>query len=199
ALDVRGVHGPVGLAGVDPEADPLGQLLPDVHIALDRLAAAGGESLHPVVLDAPLVLEAQLLLDLELDRQAVAVPAALAVDPVAAHGPEPGEQVLEGPGLDVVDARAGGGRGWALVEHVRLGSDPLVDRALEHLAVAPQLQDAGIQRGEVEVGVDLRELAHLDSFPGNCLLTLEGGSGAAAGPLNCPRSRLLSVWPHSAS
>ena len=107
ALHIGGVHRPVGLAGVDPEADPLGQLLEGVDVALDRLAAAGVERLHPVALDRLLVLEPQLLLDLQLDRQAVAVPAALAVDPVAAHGLEAGEQVLEDPGLHVVHARAG--------------------------------------------------------------------------------------------
>src|SRR3712207_7399305 len=53
SLHVGGVHRPVGLAGVDPEADPLGQVLPDVHVALDRLAAAGVERLHPVGLDGP--------------------------------------------------------------------------------------------------------------------------------------------------
>src|SRR4029450_10730628 len=78
-----------------------------------------------------------------------------------------------------------GGR-RARVEDVRLGPDPVVDRALEHLAVAPQREHPVVERREVEVRVDLGELAHLDSFRGNCLLTLAAGSGAAAGPLNCP-------------
>ena len=53
-----------------------------------------------------LVGEAQLLLDLDLHRQAVAVPAALAGDVVAPHGLEAGEEVLEHPGPHVVQARA---------------------------------------------------------------------------------------------
>src|SRR4029434_2847730 len=111
-------------AWLSTESRPLGQPLPQVDIAQHRLAAAGVERLHPVGLDRLLVLEPQLLLDLQLDRQALAVPAALSVDPVAAHGLEAGEQVLEDPGLDVVDARLAVGGQRALVEDVRLGPDP---------------------------------------------------------------------------
>ena len=49
---------------------------------------------------------ADLLLDLELDRQAVAVPAALPRHEVAGHRLEPRVDVLERARLDVVHARA---------------------------------------------------------------------------------------------
>ena len=72
----------------------------------------------------------------------------------------------------------GGGR--PLVEDERLGPDPLVDRALEHLPVAPQLEHAGVEREEVEVGVDLGELAHpvIVSFASSC----STGEGTRPGP-----------------
>src|SRR3954462_11316620 len=81
-LDVLVVEGEVGVAGVDPEADPLGQPVPLVDVAKHRLAAALVELGHPEALDVLLRLEAELLLDLELDRQPVAVPAGLPVDDV---------------------------------------------------------------------------------------------------------------------
>jgi hypothetical protein len=60
--------------------------------------------------------EAELLLDRELDRQAVAVPAGLALDVVALHRLVAREDVLEHARLDVVGAgHAVGGR-RALVE-----------------------------------------------------------------------------------
>ena len=53
-----------------------------------------------------LVLDAELLLDRDLDRQAVAVPAALALDVVAAHRLVAREDVLEDAREHVVGARA---------------------------------------------------------------------------------------------
>jgi hypothetical protein len=58
----------VGVVGVDPEADPLGQPAELVDVAQDRLAALGVELGHAVALDVLLRREAELLLDLELDR-----------------------------------------------------------------------------------------------------------------------------------
>ena len=77
-LDVVVRERVVRVVGVDPEADPRGQLVPLVDVAQDRLAALRVELRDPVTLDVVLVGEAELLLDLELDGQAVAVPAALA-------------------------------------------------------------------------------------------------------------------------
>jgi hypothetical protein len=164
-LDVGGVHGPVCLAGVDPEADPVGQVLEGVDVALHRLAAAGVEALDAVGLDVALGRQPQLLFDLQLDRQPMAVPAALAVDPVAAHGLEAREQVLEHPRLDVVHTgRAVGGR-RALVEHEGLRAAPPLQGTLEDLALAPELTDPAVEGWEVEVGIDLGELRHLRLSP----------------------------------
>src|SRR5205807_2256722 len=69
-------------------------------------AAAIVERLDPVVLDLRLAREPELALDLDLDGQAVAVPAALARDVAAAHRVEPRIDVLEQPRPDMVDARS---------------------------------------------------------------------------------------------
>ena len=102
-LDVVVREREVGVVGVDPEADPLGERVPLVDVAEHRLAALGVELGHAVALDVVLRLEAELLLDLELDRQAVAVPAALARHEVAAHRLEAREHVLEDAAEDVVE------------------------------------------------------------------------------------------------
>ena len=115
-LDVLRVHRAVGLAHVDPAAHPVGHLLPEVDVALHRLAAAGVELRDPEGLDVGLAGEAELLLHGELDGQAVAVPAALAVDLVALHRAEPREDVLERARLDVVGAGTAVGGRRALVE-----------------------------------------------------------------------------------
>ena len=116
-LDVVVREREVGVVGVDPEADPLGERVPLVDVAQHGLAALGVELGHAVALDVGLRLEAELLLDLELHRQPVTVPSALAGDEVAAHRLEAREHVLEDAAQNMVDARTAVGGGRALVEH----------------------------------------------------------------------------------
>ena len=150
-LDVVRVHGPVGVAHVDPVAHALGQVGERVDVAQHRLAAAGVELGDAVGLDVLLAGEPELLLDRELDRQAMAVPSGLARDVVALHRPIAGEHVLEDAGLDVVGARHAVGGRWTLVE------DPLrptlrgSQRAGEHVLLAPQREDLMVECGEVHL------------------------------------------------
>ena len=147
-LDVVVVEREVRLVGVDPEGDPLGQPRPLVDVLEHRLAALLVELGNPVALDVVLVVEAELALDLELDRQPVAVPAALAVHLVAAHRLEAGEDVLEHPAQDVVRVgRAVGGR-RALVEDELRAALTAPDRLVEDVALAPALEDLLLELGE---------------------------------------------------
>ena len=110
-LDVVGVERPVGVVEVDPEADPLGQPVPVLDVAEHLLAAARVELRDPVALDVLLGGDAELRLDRQLDRQAVTVPAALALDVEAAHRLVARKDVLEHARQHVVGAgRAVGGR-----------------------------------------------------------------------------------------
>ena len=77
-----GVERPVGVVEIDPEPDPLGHRVPVLDVAEHLLAAAGVELGDPVALDVVLGRHPELGLDRQLDRQAVAVPAALALDVV---------------------------------------------------------------------------------------------------------------------
>ncbi len=117
-----------------------------------RLAALGVEFGDAVRLDVLLAVEAQLLLDGQFDRQAVAVPAGLAADVVAAHRAEAGEDVLEDAGLDVVGAgHAVGGR-RTFVEDPFGPSLGLLEGTGEDLLFPPEVEHRVLKGGQVYLG-----------------------------------------------
>ena len=153
-LDVRGVERAVRVLEVDPEADALGQRVPVLEELEDRLAAPGVELGDAVGLDLGLRRDAELLLDGDLDRQAVAVPAALALDVAAAHRLEARVDVLEDAGEHVVRARPAVGGRRALVEHPRLRALPAAQRLAEDVALAPALEHLLLESGEGLLRID---------------------------------------------
>src|SRR3954470_19653115 len=104
-LDVGVVERAVGVVEVQPEADALGERGPVLEVLEDRLAAQAVELGDADALDVGLGLQPELLLDGDLDGQAVAVPAGLAVDAVALHRLEARVDVLEDAREDVVSPR----------------------------------------------------------------------------------------------
>ena len=154
ALDVVVVVGDVRVLHVRPEGDALGQFLEIADVAVDALAAFGVELGDAVGLDLGLGAEAELLLHLDLDGQAVGVPARLAGHAVAAHRLVAREQVLDDAGHDVVDAGPPVRRRRPLVEHEQVAFGALRDAAAEDVALAPEVEDAGLERGEADAGVD---------------------------------------------
>ena len=148
-LDVGGVERAVGVLDVDPVADPLGQRVPVLEELEHRLAALLVELGDAVALDVVLGLEPELLLDRDLHRQAVAVPAALALDVLAEHRLVAGEDVLEHAGEHVVRAGAAVRGRRALVEHELLGALAAADRLAEDVALAPALEHLLLEGGEV--------------------------------------------------
>ena len=115
-LDVGRGHRPVGVRHVDPESDPVRQALELTDVALHRRAAPLVERRDAERLDVALAGGADLLLHLELDRQAVAVPAALSAHEVPGHRLVARVDVLERARLHVMDARLAVGRRRPLVE-----------------------------------------------------------------------------------
>jgi hypothetical protein len=77
------------------------------------------ERLDAVGLDFLFGVDAQFLADLDLDRQAVGVPAGLAVAAEAPHGLVAGEQVLDRPGQAVARMRQSVGRRRTFIEYER--------------------------------------------------------------------------------
>ena len=104
---------------MDPEAEPFGQFFPLAHVAENALDALVDERLDAECLDFLLGVDAQLLADLDLDRQAVRVPAGLALAEVSAHGLVTGEQVLDRAGEAVAGVRQAVGGRRAFVEDER--------------------------------------------------------------------------------
>ena len=142
ALDVVVGVGDVGVVHVHPEADAVGHALPLADVAEDRLPAPLVEGLDAVRLDLLLAREAELALDLQLDGQAVRVPAALPRHAVAAHGAVARDQVLEDPRQHVVDAGVAVRRGRPLVERKQPIGGPLLHAATEDVALPPQREHA---------------------------------------------------------
>ena len=159
-LDVRRVERAVGVVEVDPVADPLGEPVPVLEELEDRFTALGVELRDAEALDVGLRGEAELLLDRDLHGQAVAVPAALALDVAAAHRLVAREDVLEHTRENVVGARPAVGRRRALVEHVRLGALTAAHRLAEHVALAPALEDLLLELGEVGPGGEWAQRRH---------------------------------------
>ena len=156
-LDVVVAQGPVRVLGVDPHGRPLGDLGEVPDVALHRLATAVVELGDAVGLDVVLVVEAQLLLDLELDREAVAVPAPLAGNVAPAHGLETRVEVLEHTGPHVVQARAPIGRRRALVEDPRRRALAQVLHLVEEPDLAPVREHLLLERDEVDLRVHRTE------------------------------------------
>ena len=102
-----------------------------------------------------LALEAELLLDLDLHRQAVRVPAGLALHVVALHRLVAREEVLEDARDDVVDAGLAVGRGRALVEDEERRVVAALEALLEDVVSLPELEYAGVERREVDVRQDV--------------------------------------------
>ncbi len=153
-LDVGRVQRAVGVVEVQPEADPLGQRVPVLEEGEHRLAALGVELRDPVLLDLGLGLDPELLLDGDLDGQAMRVPAAAALDVVAAHRAEAGEDVLEGAAQDVVHAGRAVRRRRPLPEDPGLGPLTPPHGLAKHVALTPALEDLLLELREGDLRVD---------------------------------------------
>jgi hypothetical protein len=157
ALHVALVEGDVGLVEVDPEADALGELLPLLRVAEHGGDALLDEGLHAVGLDGGLAVHVELFFDLDLDGEAVRVPAGLARHVVAAHRLVPGEEILHDAREHVAVVGQAVRRGRALVEDPRLAVARALERFLEDADLPPERENLTLFPGEVELGGDLGE------------------------------------------
>ncbi len=142
--------GDIGILEIDPEADAAGDLIPFLQIGPDALTAFGIELVNAVGDDLVLALEAELLFDLDLDRQAVGIPAGLAFDAVALHGAQAADGVLDGAGDDMVNAGPSiGGRG-AFEKDEGFVFVAFGDAALENMVLVPPGQNCFFDLGKIE-------------------------------------------------
>src|SRR5699024_7791342 len=94
--------------------------------------------------------QAELLFHLDLDRQAVGIPAGLAIDTVAAHGLVTTERVLDGPSQHMVNAGPPVGGGRPFVEGERRPLGTLYIDGLEHAFRLPPGADIALQLDQIE-------------------------------------------------
>src|SRR5215217_9419435 len=139
------------------------------------------------VLDVRLAFEAELPLYPYLDRQAVAVPAALALHTKAPHGLVAWDEVLESPREGVVEPRPPVGRRRSLVEHEGSVLGPALDGLVESIHLLPAAQDLLFQPRKIYLRADLVELHTSDLLvqklpPSGGALLHTVGTGALTGP-----------------
>ena len=154
----------------------------------DRLAAHGVERLDPEGFDVGLAVQAQLPLDGQLDGQAVAIPAGLAIDVEALHGLEAREDVLEDAGLDVMRPRGAVRGGRALVERPGLVPLGVLQGAPERVALVPEREDLALHGGQIDLRGHraVTRCAHL----GGILRELNSNEGTRL----LPRGTTLLGW-----
>src|SRR4029453_15790201 len=133
------------------------------HVPLDRLPTQPVELRDPERLDVPLGLRPDLLLDLELDRQALAVPPSLGRNEVPRHRFEAGVDVLERPGLGVVDRGLPVRGRRALVEDPQRSVASPLELPVEHVFLAPEPEHRTLELREVRLLIDRLEHRHLQN------------------------------------
>src|SRR5262249_9121814 len=132
------------------------QALPVLDVAPDALLGGLVEPLDAVALDVGLTREAELLLDLDLDRQAVGVPAAARADDVlAAHAPVADHDILRGARLDLLDPGAPGGGRRPLEEDEGARPIAALERLLDDAVLLPPALDRALELRKRASGVDL--------------------------------------------
>ena len=127
ALHIRLVVGDIGVGEVDPEADPLGERLPLLHVAPDALLTLVDEGLHTIGLDLGLGVDAEFLAHFHFDRQAVGVPAGLPFAKVAPHRAVARVEVFDGSREAVAGMGHPVGGGRPFVEDEPVATPPAVE------------------------------------------------------------------------
>ncbi len=176
----------VGLVEVEPKADAFGEPFPLLHVAPDARLAFMNERLDAVRLDLFLRVDAQFLADLDLDRQAVRIPAGLAFTKESAHGAIAREEIFDGPGEAVARVRHPVGGGGAFVEDEFRPAGALLQRFVVNFMLFPKSADFGFERGKIHAAVDGTEHAKITLPRRNGGAGTDGGGDATAKPLSLP-------------
>jgi len=141
----------VGILEIDPETDAAGDFIPLLQIGPDALPAFGVELVDAVFDDLVLAVQAEAFFDLNLHRQAVGIPAGLAFDPVALHGAQAADRILDGTGDDMMDARPAVGGRRAFEKDERSVFIAFRNAALKNPLFLPEFKDSLFDLREVEL------------------------------------------------
>ena len=131
------IEGLVVVLKVHPARLASDVFFPFLRVAKDRIFGClieGGDSHR---FNLAFVRDAQLTFGFELSREPMGIPAKSAVDLLAAHRVEPGEDVLRIPGQQVAVVRESISEGWPVIEHPFLATRAVVDGPLERVLGCP--------------------------------------------------------------
>ena len=144
--DIRMLH-------IRPETDDIGELLPHALVLPDRLTALADERLHAVFLNLLLAIESQSLLDLELNRQAMRIPAGLAQNILALHGLIARQQILDDTREHMADMRLAIRRRRTIVKRKGIISLTLINRLLRDIMFLPELLNFPFSPDKVKIRI----------------------------------------------
>ncbi|CAB4932200.1 unannotated protein [freshwater metagenome] len=142
------VEGLVVVVEVDPPRLPSDVIPPLVGVLQHRLLAVGVELRQAHLVDLGLVLDAELLLRFQFGGKAVAVPPETTLDLLAAHGLEPGHEILDVPGEQMAVVRQAVGERRSVVENEFLGIGAVVDAGAERAVLGPFVQHDALEIGK---------------------------------------------------
>ena len=139
-LDVVIFVGYVGVFQIDPVPNSLGEVVPLVGKPHHGFAAFLVVGLHRNRLTDVLFGNTQLFFDLQLNGQAMRIPAALALHLKTPKRFIAAKYVFYSPGHHVVNTRRSVGRGWPLIKRKRGATFAHPHRFLKRIGFFPLLQ-----------------------------------------------------------
>jgi hypothetical protein len=162
AFDVAVMVGNIGVFHVQPVGNALGHVLPFAQIFPDALLALQDEGLDAVGFDIRLAGQPQRLFHLQLDGQAVGVPAGDAQHVFSLHGVVAGYQVLDGAGDDVADVRLAVGGRRSVIKGEPLAPVPMMEAFFHDPMLLPEISHLLFAADKVHVRCYL--LIHMPSI-----------------------------------
>ncbi len=152
-FDIVILIGDIGVVHIGPKTDPFRHLLPFTLIFPDRFFAFLDKGFHTKGLDLFLAIQTQPFFDFQFDRKPMGIPAGLAGDIVALHGPVAGDQVLDDPGQDMAGMGHAIGGGRTVIEGINGRSFPLLHGLAKDILLLPKLQDGFFSGDKIETAV----------------------------------------------
>ena len=165
-LDVLVVVGDVRVLHVRPVADAFGHALPFALVLPHALLALLDKGLDAVLFNILLAVHAEQFFDLQLDGQAVRIPARLAQDVAALHRLVARDDVLHHAREDMPDVRLAVRRRGTVVEGKFFAPFALLHALFEHAVFVPEVDDFLFAFDEVEGSVYLfiRLFLHIETL-----------------------------------
>ena len=136
---------------VNPVAHLTGELVPEVLVFQHLGAACAVVFIYGNLLPDVLFGDAEVLLDAQLYGKAVGVPSGLAIHKVSLLRLVAAEDVLDGAGHHVVDARLAVSRRGAVVENIRRMTFRQLLSFLESLVFLPETTDFLVDLGHTKL------------------------------------------------